>query len=88
MLNVNYSAKFKKDLKLMEKRKLNMLKIFNIMHDIKNETPLKPKHNEHKLSGEYEGCLECHIEPDWLLVYQKEGQDLYFIRTGSHSDLF
>ena len=54
------------------------------------DEPLPPKYKDHSLSGEFVGCRECHIQPDWLLVYQKEGQDLYLIlvRTGSHSDIF
>jgi mRNA interferase YafQ len=53
MLTVDYSGKFKKDLKLMEKRGLDMRKIFTVMVDLENETPLQPKHGPHQLQGEY-----------------------------------
>lgn len=90
MLTANYSSKFKKDLKLMEKRDLNMRNIFAIMISLQNEIPLPVKYREHMLRGDYEGYLECHIEPDWLLIYKidKEAKQIYFARTGTHGDLF
>ena len=67
-----------------------MQNVTAIMLDLENEIPLQPKHRVHPLQGEYKGCLECHITPDWLLIYQtdKKAGDLYFVRTGTHSDLF
>ncbi|MDO4540120.1 MAG: type II toxin-antitoxin system YafQ family toxin, partial [Syntrophomonadaceae bacterium] len=52
--------------------------------------PLPEKHRDHELSGNYKGCRECHITPDWLLLYQVDGNELvlYLMRTGSHSDWF
>ena len=90
MLDVSYSSKFKKELKLMEKRGFDMRKIFTVMVDLQNEIPLQPKHREHVLQGCYKGFLECHLEPDWLLIYKIVPQlkELYFVRTGTHSDLF
>lgn len=74
----------------MEKRGLDMQKIFTIMIDLQNEVPLDKKYKEHSLQGNYNGFLECHIEPDWLLIYQidEPTKEIYFVRTGSHSDLF
>lgn len=74
----------------MEKRGLDMRKIFAIMVDLQNEIPLNPKYKEHPLQGDYKGFLECHIEPDWLLIYYIDEplKEIYFARTGSHSDLF
>lgn len=74
----------------MEKRRLDMRKIFAIMVDLQNEIPLDPKYKEHPLQGDYKGFLECHIEPDWLLIYYIDEllKEIYFARTGSHSDLF
>lgn len=90
MLTPDYSSKFKKDLKLMEKRRLNMQKILNVMTTLINEMPLHEKHKQHQLQGDYKGFLECHIEPDWLLIYQidNELKEIYFARTGTHTDLF
>lgn len=90
MLTADYSSQFKKDLKLMEKHGLSMQKIFLAMVDLQNEAPLPPKYKEHQLGGDYKGFSECHIEPDWFLVYKidKEAGEIYFARTGTHSDLF
>ena len=61
-----------------------------VMLDLENEVPLQPKHKEHQLQGNYKGYLECHIEPDWLLIYKIDQQagEIYFARTGTHADLF
>lgn len=50
--------------------------------------PLDPKWKNHTLSGNYNGTQECHVLPDWLLIYERDGDDLYLVRTGTHSDLF
>jgi mRNA interferase YafQ len=67
-------------------------KIRTIVKELLNDRPLDKKHRDHDLSGEYDGVRECHIEPDWLLIYDKEGSAnagaLKLIRTGTHSDLF
>lgn len=52
------------------------------------EKPLPPKYRNHRLQGEYIGTWECHIEPDWLLVYKKTSTEIVFVRMGTHSDLF
>jgi len=61
-----------------------------IMLDLENEVPLQPKNREHQLQGNYKGYLECHIEPDWLMIYKTypEEKEIYFLRTGTHTDLF
>ncbi|MBL4574135.1 MAG: type II toxin-antitoxin system YafQ family toxin [Gammaproteobacteria bacterium] len=53
-----------------------------------NEQPLHEKYRDHTLIGNYAGCGECHIRPDWLLIYQITEADLFLVRTGSHSELF
>jgi mRNA interferase YafQ len=90
MLTPNYSSKFKRDLQLMQKRSYAMRKIFKVMIDLQEGVSLAPSCREHRLIGEYRGFTECHIDPDWLLVYRidKENQVIYFVRTGTHSDLF
>lgn len=67
-----------------------MQNIVTVMLSLESEQPLQPKNKEHLLQGNYAGYLECHIEPDWLLIYRidKAQKDLYFARTGTHSDLF
>jgi len=88
MRKVNYTNQFKKDVKLVSNRGCNMNRLYKVMKALENEEVLDAKYKEHHLIGNYKGYLECHIEPDWLLIYKINGQDLYFARTGTHSDLF
>ena len=85
-----FSSQFKKDYKRCQKRGYTMQKLLDVMLDLENEVPLKLQQKEHPLSGDYIGSIECHIEPDWLLIYQidDEIKEAYFVRTGTHSDLF
>lgn len=53
-----------------------------------NDEPLDERHRDHALIGDYEGCRDCHITPDWLLIYQITETELILVRTGSHSELF
>lgn len=90
MLKLVVTNKFKKDLKLMKKRGLNLVKIESILNDLINGKTLELKYHDHALTGNYIGFRECHIEPDWLLIYSISEDKLILtaIRTGSHSDLF
>lgn len=88
--NVRYTTKFKKDLKLVTKQGKNLDKLYSVVEKIANGEKLEKKYQDHILSGDYSGFRECHIEPDWLLVYKIDDDDiiLFLLRTGSHSDLF
>jgi mRNA interferase YafQ len=88
MLIPIYQKKFLKDIEKAKKRGLNMEKIKTIVDMIINEHVLPIKNRNHKLQGDYIDCWECHIEPDWLLIYKKTHTEVMFVRTGSHSDLF
>lgn len=88
MRRVNYTNQFKKDFKLVSKRGYDMSRLCTVMKALENEEVLDPIYKEHRLIGNYKGFLECHIEPDWLLIYKINNQDLFFARTGTHSDLF
>jgi mRNA interferase YafQ len=90
MLIPVYNGSFKKDNKLMKKQNKDMNKLIEVMNLLINEQPLLPKHENHPLQGNYKNWWECHIEPDWLLIYRidKLNQQVIFNRTGSHSDLF
>ena len=83
-----YTAQFRKDYKLSQKRGKNMDKIKTIMSKLVNENPLPQSSKDHLLLGNYKNCRECHIEPDWLLIYELTETEIRFLRTGSHSDLF
>ena len=87
---VFFTAKFKKDIKLVQKRGKDLDKLFAVVELLSNDEKLDAKYRDHELSGNFDGFRECHIEPDWLLVYRKNSERiiLYLLRTGSHSDLF
>ena len=91
MLNIVASHQFKKDLKLAKKRGLNMDLLRTVVNTLAEQKPLEEKYRDHSLTGKtYQGFRECHIEPDWLLVYRVEATELelFLFRTGTHSDLF
>lgn len=80
--------RFERDLRLILKRGKSLEKIKNIMRQLAEQKPLEVKHCDHPLKGEYVDCRECHIEPDWLLIYMIKDDSIIFVRTGSHADLF
>jgi mRNA interferase YafQ len=90
MLGFETSARFRKDLKLMRKQGKNLSLLEHIIIKLRKSETLDIKHHDHPLHGYYEGFRECHIAPDWLLIYQIDNEILVLtaIRTGSHSDLF
>lgn len=88
MLKAIYERTFLKETEKAKKRGKDMQKLAEVMILIGEGKPLLAKYKEHKLKGEYLGCWECHIEPDWLLVYKKTKTTVSFARTGTHSDLF
>ncbi len=90
MLNLRYSSKFKKDYKTIIKRGYNPKLLEDVLSILCAEEPLPLKYRDHNLSGSYEGHRECHITPDWLLIYKIEQNILILTltRTGTHSDLF
>lgn len=83
-----YTSRMKKDIKLIKKQKKNKQALFDIIELLKRGKSLPSKYKDHPLIGNYKGCRECHIEPDWLLIYKLEDSALYLMRTGSHSELF
>lgn len=90
MYAVKPTNKFQKDLKRIEKRGYNISLITDIIKKLANGETLPEKNKDHALSGNYSGCRECHITPDWLLIYEiaDDALILYLTRTGTHSDLF
>ena len=88
MLNAVRTTQFKRDLKLAEKRSKKMSKLKDVMTKLILEESLEEKHRDHKLSDNYMNHRECHIEPDWLLIYRLIGKEVHFVRTGTHSDIF
>jgi len=90
MLKLIASNQFKRDLKLAQKRGLDLARLRAVVNMLANEQPLDLKYRDHSLSGNYSGFRECHIEPDWLLIYRIESDmlELFLFRTGTHADLF
>ena len=90
MLDVVLSNQFKKDLKLMNRRGVNLDLLDYVVNKLANNEELEEKYYDHALTGNYVGFRECHIKPDWLLIYRINGNELYLFlsRTGTHSDLF
>ena len=84
------TSQFKKDLKLMKKRGNDLTLLEEVLSLLADGKPLAEKYCNHTLTGDFVGCSECHIKPDWLLVYEYDEEILYLylLRTGSHSDLF
>ena len=90
MLDLVASNRFKKDLKQAMKRGYQMSLLEDVVNKLAAREPLDEKYRDHLLTGDYGGFRECHITPDWLLVYQiRENELILFLsRTGTHSDLF
>lgn len=92
MLKIEYQGQFKRDFKLAVKRGCDIAELQKVISLLVNEQSLPEKYRDHALtnSKEYKNVRECHIEPDWLLIYKiyNDSLILKLIRTGSHSDLF
>lgn len=88
MLTLNASTTYKKDLKLCRKRGYDLSLLNAVINTLLIPAPLLPKNRDHQFSGTYAGKRECHILPNWLLIYQIRGNELYLVRTGTHADLF
>lgn len=87
---VRPTSKFQKDLRRAKKRGYDIDLLTSVIKKLVAGEPLPAKNKDHELSGNYIGCRECHITPDWLLIYELDGDALilYLTRTGTHSDLF
>lgn len=83
------TGKFKKGLKLARKRGLDIKLLEDVVDKLQYDIPLEAKYKDHALKGDLDGFRECHIQPDWLLIYLKENDilTLTLVATGSHSDL-
>lgn len=90
MLQIIISNQFKRDLKLAQKRGYDLKMLNDVIDKLALRQPLPDIYRDHKLNGKYDGFRECHIQPDWLLVYRVDEKEifLFLLRTGTHSDLF
>lgn len=90
MYKLRPTGRFEKDIKRLKKRGYDMALLSSVLRLLAAGEPLPPKNRDHALTGNFSGCRECHIAPDWLLIYELDGENLllYLTRTGTHSDLF
>ena len=88
--DVEFTNKFKKELKIAKKQNKDLNKLYDVIEKLANGEALDIKYRDHELAGKYKGTRECHIEPDWLLVYEINDEILVLIlyRLNSHLELF
>jgi len=87
-LIIIYTTQFKRDYKKIKKQNKELNKLRVLIEKLISGEGLEPKYKDHQLTGEFKGYRDCHIEPDWLLIYKKINDNLILERTGSHSELF
>lgn len=88
MRSIRRDTQFKRDVKRLIKHRKDINKLKKIINLLVNAEKLPQENIDHQLKGALKDCRECHIEPDWLLIYRIEGSELCLVRTGSHADLF
>jgi mRNA interferase YafQ len=88
MKTIRRTSQFKQDVKRMQQRGKDLERLKRVLETLMKEGKLAQKYRDHVLVGQYKGTRECHIEPDWLLIYELAESEIVLIRTGSHSDLF
>lgn len=90
MLSIRYHSTFKKDFNRILRRGYDIRKLDEVINLLASEQQLPEKYDDHRLIGNYANCRECHITPNWLLIYEIDKGELLLLltRTGSHSDLF
>ena len=87
-MRITQTTQFKKDIKRQKKTGNNLQKLKNVIDILICPEPLPPKNRDHALTGDWVGWRDCHLEPDWLLIYKVVPEELLLGRTGTHSDLF
>ena len=88
MLEIIRTSQFKRDVKKALRRNKDSEKLKKLILCLVQQKELADKYQDHPLRGDYKDCRDAHIEPDWLLIYRIQGNELHLIRTGSHADLF
>ena len=88
MRSIRRQNQFRKDVKLMERRGKDFSEFKSVIEKLAEGKNLEPRHRDHPLFGNFKGKRDCHVEPDWLLIYELTPTELIIIRTGTHSDIF
>ena len=87
-MKIHYTTQFKKDYKRIKRQRKPLPKLETVIKLLLSGLPLDLQYRDHPLSGNWNNHRDCHIEPDWLLIYRIDDKDLYLERTGSHAELF
>jgi len=87
-LKIYYTTQFKRDYKRIKKQNKDIDKLRVVIEKLATGENLESKYKDHQLSGNWKNHRNCHIEPDWILIYRSTGDELSLERTGSHSELF
>lgn len=87
-MNIFYTNQFKKDYKRIKKQNKDLIKLQDVIKKLSDGERLEQKYKDHQLSGIWKNHRDCHIEPDWILIYRTTSEELILERTGSHSELF
>jgi mRNA interferase YafQ len=88
MRTLKTTTRFKRDLKLAQKRRLDIDRLWTVVEVLVRGDSLAARHRPHRLTGDWARFWECHIAPDWLLIWEDDGASLTLVRTGTHADLF
>jgi mRNA interferase YafQ len=88
MKSLRLTTRFRRDLKRIERRGLKLDRLTTLVDALREDRTLPPRNRDHALTGDWRDCRECHVAPDWLLIYQTTDDEVILIRTGSHADLF
>ena len=88
MFSLRYTTAFKKDYKRLQKRGWNMAKLRQVLESLAGDEAHEEQYKDHPLRGNYTGARDCHVEPDWVVIYAVVGDELRLLRTGTHTDLF
>ena len=88
MKRVSQTSQFTKDLRRLSRRGKDLEKLKELVRKLVQDEPLEPRHRDHALGGSWHPSRDCHVEPDWILIYTLEKKGLRLERTGTHSDLF
>ena len=84
-MKIYYTSQFKKDYKRIKKQNKDLRKLRDVIEKLSSRQKLEPKFKDHQLTGEWKGHRDCHIGPDWVLIYRLTEDELFLERTGSHS---
>ncbi|MFN8482143.1 MAG: type II toxin-antitoxin system YafQ family toxin [Anaerolineae bacterium] len=87
-LAIRQSTRFRRDVKRLLRQGADIARLEAVVEKLVAQAPVDERYRDHALIGNWSGCRECHLQPDWLLIYRIEGDELQLVRTGSHAELY